>query len=137
MDKDYPALIRKLAAGKPLAQAAVESGLSDEDAKAYLQSRADEDSESLRAFADEALKVSLRVLKKLSTGDKRESSSSCDMGATGWESTDLKAATALLRAGMEARKMLRQVDKKRDPKADLFDALGGLAASAWDFKEPD
>lgn len=134
--KDFPALLRKLARGKTLAIASAEAGLTEEEARAHLEARTSEDDESLRSFADEAMRVSLRVLKKAALTEMRIVSEGFEMGHTKWEATDLKAATALLKAGMDARKMLRSKADKAVAGRDLFDG-DGEDDGPWSFKDPD
>lgn len=113
--------------------------MSEDEARAHLTSREEEDNESLRSFADEAMRVSLKVLKKAALEeDMRRVGESYEMGSTRWESADIKAATELLKAGMAARKMLRVSKSLDNPANDLFDKEGNaVQASAWIFKKTD
>jgi hypothetical protein len=137
--KDFAALRRKLASGKTLAVAAAEAGMSEDEARAHLTSREEEDNESLRSFADEAMRVSLKVLKKAALEpEMRKVGETYEMGSDRWESTDIKAATELLKAGMAARKMLRTAKSLGNPGEDLFDKEGNpVQTSAWIFKKTD
>jgi hypothetical protein len=135
--KDFGSLRRKLAAGKLLTDAAAESGMTVEEAQDYLAGRQGQDDESLRAFSDEALRVALTAL----TAAVKEGSRTIGEGYgegrfDRYQSVDLDAAKALLKAGMDARKMLRRskeikIEAAAAGQVDLFDA------GPWTFKDSD
>lgn len=133
--KDFAALRRKLAGGKVLAVAAAEAGMSLEEAQAYLTAREDEQDTSLLAFSDEALRVSLMALKRAVKEKNRVTAfGSLQDGMTKEAIIDVDAAKALLKAAMQAKKMLR-AEKVAAAGAgavekDLFD-------SPWSFKKSD
>lgn len=135
--KDFQSLIGKLARGRTIEQAAAEAGMSVEEARGYLESRTNEDDESLRSFADEALRVSLRVLKKIALEDPMMSAETTGIGnSTSWDATHMKAASELLKAGMSARRLLKE-KKTIERGQDLFDKASEREVSAWTFKDPE
>lgn len=129
-----------------MARAASEAGLTEEEAKAYLDERASEEDKSLRAFSDQALKVALKALTNaIKEKNRKVSHSTSSEGADGERDyhmereavIDVDAAKALLKAGMDARKLLKRGSAALgggEPagERDLFDR-----ANPWSFKKTD
>lgn len=144
LKKDFRALRHKLASGKVLADAASEAGMSLDEAQAYLKSRDEEEDETLLAFSDEALRVALMALKRAVREKNRSVASilyekdNVTGDSTKTESResviDVDAAKALLKAGMQAKKMLRDREGSGGAvpagQKDLFDG-------PWTFKKSD
>ena len=139
---DWLGLERKISQGKLLEQAAEEMGIPLEDAKNHVLGRRSggegADDAGLHLTAAYAIQTAVAKLAKLAEGDVRESNKTV-FGAesTSYESTDLKAAQELLKAGIQLKKMLRprQVQGKPGSPAaggDLFDGT-----SPWKFKAPE
>lgn len=138
---DYSALRRKLAAGLPLLEAAALAGMTEDAAKDYLAKRESEDDKSLRAFSDQALRVSLAALTR-AVKEKNRKVSQHDQGDDGSFTMykeaviDVDAAKALLKAGMDARAMLRRAaggtgGGEEAGERDLFD----IKVTGWSFKK--
>lgn len=141
-------LERKLAQQKSLEQAAEEMGVPLNHAEEVLQgvrlSRAKTSDDHLELFAAEALKTALHTLKKAMKEGNREVSVGHGEGSFTKEAViDVDAAKALLRAGLDAQKILdrrRARAKSADGKGgdrlpgerDLFDGNG-----PWAFKTRD
>ncbi len=135
--KDFQSLGRKLARGKTLQEAASESGLTLDEAREYLDRIHQEDDQTLRAFADEALRAGLSRLKDAVKEKERIVGEGHGEGRyTNFATTDVAAARALIRAGLDARKLLRLSKKDRQAAPpghedrDLFD-------TPWEFKKED
>ena len=139
---DWLGLERKISAGKLIEQAAEEVGVSLEAAKAWMVERTKArgvDDDSLRLTSAYAIQVAVAKLVTLAEGSQRLSSSSTDGASSeSYESTDLKAAQVLLRAGLEIRKLIKPKDAPAKGSgtspADLFDRTG---PNPWTFKQPD
>jgi uncharacterized protein (DUF1800 family) len=144
--RDFSALEAKLARGKPLCLAAEEAGIPVEEAKEWLDKRRLPDDQAsgdqLALFADEAMAVALAALKDAIAEKNRAVMSTERDGPSVFTSKeavlDLDAAKALLRAAMDARRMLeRRKTPQRKAQAvseavqDLFD-LG-----PWKVKKTD
>lgn len=141
--RDYPGLERKLARGKTLEQASLETGIPLEEAKAYIEKRRESaketEDDALLLFSNEALQTALKTLKRAANDQERMSSEGFGEGRyTSYATTDVEAAKALLKAGLDARRMLekKKSSAKLGPMAqgivDLFDAT-----SPWSFKKPE
>lgn len=131
--KDVRALRRKLASGKLLAEAATEAGMTVEEAQAYLTAREDEQDKALMAFSDEALRISLSALKRCIAQGNRPVMFHNEEGHSKESVIDLPAAEALLKAAMEAKKMLRA----RGLAQVAGEAIKDLFDSPWSFKKSD
>lgn len=131
--KDFRALRHKLAGGKLLAEAAAEAGMTTQEAQAYLTAREDGQDQALMAFSDEALRISLNALKKCIAQGNRAVMFQNEEGRSKESVIDLPAAEALLKAAMDAKKMLRAKGLAQvagEAIKDLFD-------SPWSFKKSD
>lgn len=135
--KDFDALKRKLISGKTLAVAAAEAGMTLQEAEDHLADRTSEDDKSLRAFSDEAMNVALEAMKGFLQEKNRSVVESCEMGSTKEAVLDLPAATALLRAAMDARKMLRRKEKPAALPVQIGKDLFDQPDTPWSFKRPD
>ena len=143
----FRALLRKLSAGKTLAVAASEAGMSEQDARDYLKTRDSEEDQSLRAFCDDGLRLVMKVFRR-AVNEKNRKVMHTEVIAEGEHSTttthkeaviDLPAATALLKACMEGKKMLRTSREAGGGgsgrgERDLFDAN---ESNPWVFKKSD
>jgi len=149
--RDFPSLERKLARGAPLEVACEQTGIPLPEAETYLElrrSRGDTGTEDqLSLFSDEALRVAIRTLKRAikekNRGVINEESEYRDGAKVSVrvkeQVLDVDAAKALLKAGIEVRRMLeRRKAPERKGKAvgdtakDLFDVMG-----PWRLKDPD
>ncbi len=140
--KDFRSLRRKLASGKTLPDAAAESGMTSDEAVAYLNTRDDEQDKALLAFSDEAMAIALTVFKRAAREKNRSvlqklvefTSDGPQKTETKEAVIDIDAATALLKAAMQAKKMLRDDRAGRsspeDQDKDLFD-------NPWSFRKSD
>lgn len=140
-------LERKLAAQKSLDQAAEEMGISVADADLLLKevrdSRAKTQDDQLEQFANEALKIALRTLKKAAGEGNRETGQGMGDGMYTTEApVDVDAAKALLRAGLDAQKLIdrrreRSAARSRTGGAGLVDPQGRDLfdrSNPWRFK---
>lgn len=145
-------LERKLAAQKSIEQAAEEMGLSVKEAEDLLDavrvSRAKTVDDQLEHFAAEALKTALSTLKKAARDGNREMGEGMGDGMYRTEAAvDIDAAKALLRAGLDAQKIL---DRRREKAASRAKAAGGSGlvdpttgrdlfdrSNPWKFKPKD
>ncbi len=112
----------------PLENAAVQVGIPIEEVFQYVTDRAgkiDTLNFELRLAGQGALKNALTKLTELATGDVRE--------GLNFESTDLEAAKALAKFGIDALKLAKTGQVAKDEgkeEKDLFDA-----ANPWSLKK--
>lgn len=125
IEKDWASLDRKIASGKTLEQAALEAGVTIQEAQSYLAERrvnAPFDDDSLRLVAAEALHHGVAKLIAAAQAGPRTASEKVETGATAYESSDIDAAKALVRFALDAKKLIKgtSVTAKKEQK-DLFD----------------
>ncbi len=126
--RNWQLLDRKIARGISLDEAAVQSGIPMEEVLARVsKNMAEVDSLNfqLRLVGQDALKNALTKLTALAGGLAREGKD--------FESTDLEAAKALAKFGIDALKLSKSGGARRDDdgERDLFDA----AADPWKLKK--
>lgn len=122
-------LNRKISRGIPLEEAAVQLGIPIDEVFTYISGKLSEidtlDFE-LRLVGQRAIKNALTKLTSLAKGDAREGKD--------FESTDLEAAKALAKLGVDALKMARTSKAKKtgsDGQPDLFDS----SQDQWQLKK--
>lgn len=112
--------------------------MSLEEAQAYLTSRESEEDRSLRAFSDEALGTALRALKAAVKEKTRATQfGSVEDGFTRATVIDVEAAKALLKAGIDAKKLLRLGSLERLPGGVEIEDGKDLFDSPWSFRRSD
>lgn len=147
--RDYAALRRKLSLGRTIEEAAVESGMPLEEARTYLlrerSSELEHGDEKLLMWSQKALNRAYRALSNAIAEKNRQvaDGTTGECGSYTKEAVlDVDAAKALLKAALDARKM---IDKRREVQRrgvlpggqlagerDLFEDQG-----PWSFKNSD
>lgn len=143
--RDWRSLEAKIGNGLTFEEAYTQAGIPEDEAKAYLISRISKKeaiSGELKMLAEQAIKVGLKGLIKIAEEGPRVATRESDGAGGGTSytpiSSDLDAAQALTKFGIDAIKLINQfqpIEAKQPPKVNPGTA-GGLMDDLWDLRKP-